>query len=326
MTLAVFAAALFVLANLMGLLAFATLSVSNLGSFQNLGHAHDWLAFSAAIVALLGVSAAAWELLQAKRRADAFEVGAAVVATMLIAIGTLVNAASTSSTQGANIVAAVGVGGWAALVLSRAARRSLTEQQEGATASTRQAGIWLAASVGLFVFAIGSGLVQSPNNQGVSIASAVIEAVGFGVFAGALVVARNEGLLGGPAMIPVLGGLGTLVVAFIVEAIVAGLVYGPSGTITGLRIGVSLGLVFEMLGVAALGYGAWLRTSEMTIAGVPTLWNSAPTTASTPEPSGSDATVVPPGPPPSGPSDATIPSPTVEQESNQPSGPADSTT
>ncbi len=297
MTLAVLAAGLFVLGALMGLIAFATLNISNPGSFTSLGHAHDWLTFSAALVALVGVSAAAWELVLAKRNAEVPEVAGAAVATLFIAIGSLVNASSSSGSQTANVLGAIGVGGWGALCLIRAARRSLAEQH-GAVDSTRQASIWLTAAVGLFVLAIGSGLVTSIDNQGVSVAAGVIQTLGILILAASLAIARNQRFLISRPMPAVLAGLGLVAASFLTQAITAGVVYGPGGTISGLRVGLSIAYALQMLGAAALGYAAWLRTAELITSGTKALWASGSSTLWRPvgsAPAGSGTAAAGPG-------------------------------
>lgn len=274
MTLAVLAAGLFVLAELLGLIAFATLDPLHIGTFNGLRHAHDWLAFSAALIAVVAVAAASWELVLAKLTSDAAEIGVAAAGTLLIAVGTLVSAISDSSQQTADIIGAIGVGVWGFLLVSRAARRSLAEHEAGAGTS-RQASLWLTAGVGVLMLAVGSGLVVSPDNQGVSIAAGVITAIGFVILASAIALARNGGLLAGAVLAVVLSGLGLLAAAYVAVAITAGVVFTRSGTLTGLRVGTCIALFIEILGVLALGYAAWLRTADLVRAGSGTLWSPA---------------------------------------------------
>jgi hypothetical protein len=44
---------------------------------------------------------------------------------------------------------------------------------------------------------------------------------------------------------------------------VAGIVFTPSGTLTGLRVGISLTNAILAVGVAILGWAAWQRVSEL---------------------------------------------------------------
>ena len=262
MTLAVLGALLFALGDVLAVVAYAILSPGHVGTYTALGHGADWLRFSGAVVVLAAVAAAGWELVLQGRVSGAIEVGVAAVGTLLVAVGALIAAASTRSQTAADVVAAIGIAVWSFLVLSRAARRSLSEQnlEPGRPA---QAPIWLGAAMGLLILAVGAGLPTSINNRGQSVASGVLMAVGIGILAGALLVARSDRLLLTRPIPVLLLGLGILTVAFLADAIVAGIVFGPNGTLTGLRIGVSLATAIEAAGVIVLALAAWLRLGDL---------------------------------------------------------------
>jgi hypothetical protein len=63
----------------------------------------------------------------------------------------------------------------------------------------------------------------------------------------------------------VLLGLVIVAVAFLTGAIVAGVVFTPSGTITQLRVGASLVSFLLGVGVVVLGFAAWLRVGQLVV-------------------------------------------------------------
>src|SRR5579875_2501667 len=99
----------------------ATLSPSSLGASSDLAQAGRWLQFLAGACAL-GAACAAVTL-----------------GALLLVIGLLVSAASGGSSPAAAVTGAVGIGIWALLVLSRAARASLAEQAPAGQAPAGQA-------------------------------------------------------------------------------------------------------------------------------------------------------------------------------------------
>jgi len=243
------------------------LSPSNAGTtFTDLGHASDWLHFAGAFGALVAVSIVVREIAtkqQQQQSTALWEVAGAAVSTLLIAIGSLVNAASSSSASTANIIAAVGVGGWALLVFSRVARSSGAAQ--GTSAANPQAMPWLMASAGLLLLAVGSGFNVDVTNKGVGVASGLIEAIGVGALTLALVTARNQNRLGTRPVPLVIGGLGLVTLFFLGTAVVAGIVFSPNPSLTGLRAGVALVTTLELVGVAVLGLAAWTRVNEIAV-------------------------------------------------------------
>lgn len=268
--------------------AIAVLSTpSSFGLANNLRHAGDWLQFAGAVVALLGICVVGWELVLRKVMANLWEVGAAAIATLLIAIGTLVNAASPSSESTGNVLGAIGIGCWALLVLSRAARSSLSEQeQEQEPGLPRQAALWLGAAAGLFLLAVGSGFTVDFSDQGLGIAQGTIEALGVGLLSATVAVARNRRVLSSRSTPTVIGGLSIIALSFVGAAIVSGIVFTPSGTLTELRIGVPLVLAVQAIGIAILAIAAWLRVSELQAVAAQTFSTVGSWTTPSPETSG----------------------------------------
>ncbi len=266
MVIAAFAAIAYVIGSALEVAAYAALTNTDAATFVDLRHAADWLHFAGAAAAFVAVCVAGWELILAQRIAEVWEVGVAAVSTLLLVIGTLVNAASPSSGAG-NVVGAIGVGGWSVLVLSRAARRSLIEREPG-SAPPRQAVLWLMASAGLLLLAVGSGFTVGVTDQGLGIASGVLQALGVGAIAATLAAARSHHLLSSRSVPLVIAGLIVGAGAFVVAAIVAGIVFTPSGTLLQLRIGGSIATAVLLVGVALLGVAAWWRAEDIEISSI----------------------------------------------------------
>jgi hypothetical protein len=272
----------------------ATLPSSS-GASGDLGQAGHWLQFLGGVGLLGAVCTAGWEVILRNERAAAAEVAAAALGTLLFMIGLAALAASDGSSPAAAVTEAVGIGVWALLVLSRAARVSLAEQgpvpgvvpearggivpearggvmpeaREGIVpeargavpaAGGRQADLWLAAAIGLFALAIGYGFTSAANSTGPAIAAGLLQAAGVGALAWSVAVARSRRRLSSGLVPLVLGGLALLAVSFLAFAIVAGLAFS---TLTALGVGLSIVTAVELAAVAALGLAAWTRLREL---------------------------------------------------------------
>jgi hypothetical protein len=178
-------------------------------------------------------------------------------------------AASNGSSAAAAVTGAVGIGVWALLVLSRAARVSLNEQGPalaarsalpGEGARRRQADLWLAAALGLFVLAIGYGLTSAGGSAGAGIAAGLLEAAGIAALAWAVAVGRSRRMLNSRPVTFVLAGLALLAMSFLAAAIVAGLAFG---TLTALGAALTVVTAVELAAVAVVGLAAWTRVREM---------------------------------------------------------------
>jgi hypothetical protein len=262
--LLVAAAVVFVLGTAFLLASDATLS-SSLGASSDLAQAGRWIQFLAGAGALAAVCTAGWEVVVRSEWAAAAEIAAAALGTLLLMIGLLAAASNGSSTAGP-VTSAVGIGIWALLVLSRAARASLAEQGPGRAAVPgshggpgHQADLWLAAAVGLFVLAIGYGFTSAAS-QGAGIAAGILQAVGVAVLAGAMASGRSRGLLRAHPVPGVIAGLVIVAVSFLAAAIVAGLAFR---TLTALGAGLTVVTAVQLAGVVVLGLAAWTRVREL---------------------------------------------------------------
>jgi hypothetical protein len=281
MALLVAGAVVFALGTAFLIASDATLSPSSLGASSDLAQAGRWLQFLAGACALGAACAAGWELILRSAWAAAAEAAAVTLGALLLVIGLLVSAASGGSSPAAAVTGAVGIGIWALLVLSRAARASLAEQapagqapagqapaRDAAPAAVpgsrggrgRQADLWLAAAIGLFVLAIGYGFTSAAGSRGAGIAAGLLQAAGAAVLAGSVAAARSRGLLRSRPVPGALTGLALLAVSFLAAAIVAGLAFG---TLAALGAGLAVAAAAELAGVAALGLAAWTQVREL---------------------------------------------------------------
>jgi hypothetical protein len=120
-------AVVFALGTAFVLASDATLASSS-GASSDLGQAGRWLQFLAALGLLGAVCVAGWEVILRSEWIAAAEIAAVALGTLLLTIMLAALAASNGSSSGAAVTGAVGIGVWALLVLSRAARVSLSEQ------------------------------------------------------------------------------------------------------------------------------------------------------------------------------------------------------
>ena len=128
MALLVAGAVVFVLGTAFVLASDATLPSSSPGASGDLAQAGHWLQFLAAVCLLGAVCTAGWEVILRSEWVAGAEIAAAALGTLLLMTGLAAFAASNGSSPAAPVTGAVGIGVWALLVLSRAARASLAEQ------------------------------------------------------------------------------------------------------------------------------------------------------------------------------------------------------
>lgn len=256
--LLVAAAVVFALGSAFVLASDATLSASSPGASSDLAQAGRWFQFIAVVCLFGAVCTAGWEATMGSAWVHAAEIAVAAVGTLLLTIGQGSVAANAAS-PAAPVTGAVGIGVWALLVLSRAARAALAEQGTAQGDGKRQADLWLAAAIGVFVLAIGYAFTAS-GSSGPRIAAGLLEAVGAAALAGAVTAARSRGMLGSRPVPFVLIGLALLALSFLAAAIVAGLNFGTLGALS-----ASLTIV-DAVGLAAivlLGFAAWTQVRAL---------------------------------------------------------------
>jgi hypothetical protein len=256
--LLVAAAVLFALGTAFVLAADATLSASSPGASSDLAQAGRWFQFIAVVCLLGAVCTAGWEATMRSAWVDAAELAVAAVGTLLLTIGYAASAANAGS-PAAPVCGAVGIGVWALLVLSRAARAALAEQGAGNGGGKPRADLWLAAAIGLFVLAIGFGFTAA-GTSGPLIAAGLLQAVGVAALAGAVVVARSRGMLSARPVPFVLIGLVLLALSFLAAAIVAGLDFG---TIGALSASLTIIDAVRLAAIVLLGFAAWTQVRAL---------------------------------------------------------------
>jgi hypothetical protein len=237
----------------------------NLRAFEDLENASAWFGFTGSLVLLAGVAYVAWTSRQVTTSDQLIEVGIVGVGALLGTVASLVLAAWSSHHDSAVVLSAVGPGIWASLALSRALRLHHTHLQEPTTRLSTVP-LWLAASAGLFLTAIGTALQADFTDRNVAITAWGLGAVGWALVALALLAARTKGLLGPTAGWTIAG-----LVAFVASNVctVTFLVFVSSGTITSVKIEGSLTETMAFVGAVLLGCAAWKRTTELVAANPP---------------------------------------------------------
>lgn len=261
-TYLVAAAGLFALSFVLAGLAYAVLSATGAAATRALATAASWIGFAAAGAALGAVSLAAWRRALEGAWQAAAETVAAAVTTLVFTIGLLVVAAdSPNGSAAGSVVAAVGLGGWAALTLVNAAGRSIAEQAAGLP---RQADLWLAATGVLVVLAVAVGLpAPTTHAAALPIADSVLFLVAFAGLA--LVVREGRGRLymTSRALPALVAGLALVAVSYLAAAVADGFVFSSSAKLTTVRIGLSLPPFVEAVGWAVVALAAFERLSEL---------------------------------------------------------------
>ena len=266
MIMASVAAVIWSLANVLAGIAFATFSgPQDSSTFNNLATASGWLTFGSALVALCATCFVAWSLYLARQWTQLWEVGGASLSTLLLAIGLLVLAAqSHSSTSDAgNIVAAIGLGGWAIVIVVGAARHALLEQENSGL--THQATLRLGAAGAVILIAISLGLPNPTiNDASVAIAAGALSAVGFAGLLVVLSTARSRYLIRTRQASLILLGLAILVLAGVGHAVGYGVVYGaPPYSLLAFRIALSIPAFIESVALLVLAWAAVGRLGEL---------------------------------------------------------------
>ena len=248
----------FVLGTAFVLAADATLASASgtSGAFADAGR---WLQFLGAGGALGAVCLAGWAAVTRSAWVAAAEIAAVALGALLLTVGFLASAASSGGSSAAPVAGAVGIGLWALLVLSRAARANLAEQASSGAAAI-QSDLWLGAAGGLFVLAIGYGITAAAGSAGAGVAGGVLEAIGAGALTWAIVTARTRRLLDSKPVSSVLAGLVLLAASFLAGAIVAGLAFS---TVSALSIALTVVTAVELAAIVALGLAAWTRVAEL---------------------------------------------------------------
>ena len=272
----------FALGTAFALASDAALSASSGTGASDLGQAARWLQFLGVACLLGAVCTAGWDAIVSSDWVAGAELAAAALGTLLLTISEVTFAASNGTSSSATVASAVGIGIWALLVLSRAARASLAEQRSygvsqqaapvgtpgtssavpGLGARAGRADLWLIAAGGLFILAIGYGLGSAADSTGSAVAADLLQAIGVGVLAWSLVNARTRAQLNSPALPVIIVGLALLALGQVADGIVAGASFSSAAA---LGAGLTVATAIYLAGVAALGWAAWTRVRELSV-------------------------------------------------------------
>jgi hypothetical protein len=312
--LAIVAVMFWALGNALSGLALAVFN--HYQSFLNLTTASNWLLFVAAAFALGAASSVLWHQFTSRQWSGIWEIAAATVSTLLFSIGLLVVAAqSPNGSTAANVVTAIGLGGWALLLLATAAQRALVEQDNPGT--LKQSGLRLAAAGSVLLLAVAQGLPNFNLDQTtLAVSSAVLSALGFGGLAITISAARARNLIASTTVPYLIVALWVLVADGLAHAIAYGIVFGPSPSLNSIRIGLAIPQVIATIGFAVLAFAGLSRANELTPRSPSGAWSG------TWPPSGPLPPEVSPGaPPPQG--EAPVPAAPVSEPTVPPSWQAD---
>ena len=243
-------------------LAYLLLSYRTVGAFEGLATASEWVGFVALGVGLAAVATTFWAAVVTGRWQRCVELGGAAVASLLIAIGSLVTAASGPAGSGAgSVVVAVGVGGWMALCLVTAGRRSIAEQRKGAR---RCSDLWLVATGGLLVLAVATGLPSAAaGDQALAVAGSVLALLAYASIAAALELAGRRGDIASPRLRLLVVGLLVVAGSYLVGAVADGFVFAPSAGLGADRVGLSVPELLQAGGWAVVALAAFGRLADL---------------------------------------------------------------
>jgi hypothetical protein len=263
MAFAVAAASAFALGWGLRTIATALLSgTRSVSTYKNLGIASYWMIFVSAVAILVAVAGVLWMLLKVRQWQLMWEAGAVAIGALLVVIGTLIQAVtSLTPPQSSNVVVAVGVGIWGILAVVVGARWALADEAHGTRSP--HAPSWLTCAAGVAITAVAFGIPNpSLTDKGAGIAIGVVGAVGFGTIAAGVAYARVRGLLSNGSIVTIVG-FGVLAAGEASEAIVAGLIFGPTPSLTAYRVGSSISTFILAVGLVVLADAAWIRLRRL---------------------------------------------------------------
>jgi hypothetical protein len=267
MALATVAAVLWALDDVLGGVSYAVYNGAGaLATSRDLTIASSWLTFAAAFVVLSATCYVAWSLFLNRKWSAVWETAGAVLATLIFGIGVLIAATQAPGpSDAAFVVSAIGVGGWAVLIVVTAARHGLLEQ--GVAGRPRQASLRLAAAAAVVLLAIAVGLPNvSLSDATLEVATSVIYMAAFGGLVSVLSIARARQLITTKHFPVLAAGLWGLAFSSVANAISGGLIFGPPPySLVSVRVGLSVPLFIEAVAVLVLAWAALSRLGELPV-------------------------------------------------------------
>jgi hypothetical protein len=242
-------------------LAFAIFNLSGTSTSNDLLVAGAWLRLVAAAVAVIAIATVIWNLAIQVYWAEMWEVCAAWVATLVIAIGMLVGALDAPDfSEASNILTAVGFGAWMAMALFVARRIFGAEPHR---TGRDRAGLWLAASVATLFVAVATGLpMPTYQDTALAITEGVLAAVGFSVLVVTLMVGHRQRQTTARSCGVLAGGLWAQVASWIAWAVGPGIATGAS-TLMPIKVGFSLPCFLGAASFLTLSLAAFVRRYEL---------------------------------------------------------------
>jgi len=256
-------AALTALGEALNTAANAVITQSSYSTAHALGAAGDWVTFAGAVLFVGAVAAVGWRAVLQRRHVHAAEIGAVTLGALLVAIGTLVQAASDSAGNTANILVALGNGVWAVLLVVIAARSSMAEQQTR-PGEGRDSGYWLMAAGAFVVLAVRSGLPSPEVGHGTpGVVAGALGILGFTVLALVLWSLRAKRVFTSPSLRLAIIGIGVFVVQQVALIVFSAVVNSSNATLTQFRVTGSIAFFVAMLAWLWLAAAAWQRAAEV---------------------------------------------------------------
>ncbi len=264
LTVAAIAAGLLALGAALTAIGGAVLSSeSTLQTTKDLLTAGAWVQFGGWLLGFVAVGSLAWAFVLAGRTRDLWEVAAATMGALLLAIAGLLLAteAQSSSDGGGHVVMALGLGTWTILAIVVAGMRSVAESKF--PGGQRTSPFWLAAGGALIAVAVGSGIPSPVGPDGTSgVVAGIIAAVGFAALVGTFGVARSRRMIGSRAFPALAVGIGLLAAGEVAWAVTSATVFSASAGLTTLRVMTALHSSLEAFAFLALAGAAWQRLDE----------------------------------------------------------------
>ena len=294
MAMASIAAVIWALGLVLVVCAYATYSgPQDTNSFRNLAIASDWLLFVSGFIALCATGFVTWHSYVERRWIATWEVGGTALSTLILAIGLLVLAAQSpkGSTAG-YVVAAVGLGGWAVVMVFSAGQRSLLERET--PGSTRQAGLRIGGAAAIALIAISVGVPAPALNDGArAITDGVFVALGFAALALVLAIAHARRVITTQQFPILIVGLGLLALGGVATAVVFGLVsFPPLHSLTTYRVSLPIPPALSALGFLVLAWAAFGRLADLSGS------SESPTSTAQASPASEESQKSSPKPPP----------------------------
>jgi hypothetical protein len=220
--------------------AYVALTPRNLVMVSDLSHWSNWVRLIAALFALVAVVVAGRSAI--RERDGVRDAVVTALAALLITLGLLVAAAAGETLTAAGVITGLGIAVASVPVFARGAG---------------------AIGTGLVLLAIGYAMFTAASSTAVVVAAGLLQAVGIAAitFSAAAMLHPSGYLRSAPGkhlwMRSLIGGLMVLVIAFIAQAFVTGIIYSGHASLADVRSGPAVVYALQFFGFALLGVCAW---------------------------------------------------------------------